>query len=225
MITLPPYQVELDLYHQVPVEDRWIFNKLHLAERLGYVCGPVGTYPPAGVYCVRPIMNLFGRGKGGFYKVDTSRHNQSNFIRNPDGYFWNEWFDGDWHWVQYINDIAVSYSTGVLERNILETNTVESVLPVEVAKAPELPDFLKGFSRYLLVEMKDDKIIEAAPRCMVGSPQQFIIDDYKTIDPDYDPQLEWGASTDWILKNDPHGPHKGWTWGEPTNRGPFYRNN
>ncbi len=223
MITLPPYMIELDLYPLLPIEDRWIFNKLQLAERMGYLCGPVGAYPPEGVYCVRPIMNLFGMGAGGFYKIDTSRHNNEKHIRNPDGYFWCEWFDGDWHWVQYINDVAVSYSTSVLERNILVGGT-GAIEPTEIAKAPEMPNVLKGISRYMLLEMKGDKIIEVSPRCMQVAPRQFIIDDYKTIDPTYDPQLDWTIGNDMTLTSDPHGPYKGWTWGIPKNRPPFYRN-
>ena len=53
-----------DQYKKYP-RHRNFFNKLWLAEQLGYVCGPAGVdVPKPGVYVVRPIMNLDGMGAG-----------------------------------------------------------------------------------------------------------------------------------------------------------------
>ena len=41
----------------------WVYNKLTLAEKLEYVCGPAGIkVPKAGEYIIRPMMNLAGMG-------------------------------------------------------------------------------------------------------------------------------------------------------------------
>ena len=43
-------------------EDLWIFDKLILAKKLGYVCGPIGVdVPEPGYYIVRPCVNIMGR--------------------------------------------------------------------------------------------------------------------------------------------------------------------
>ena len=55
---------DCDSYVKYPKHRKW-FNKLWLAEMLGYKCGPAGTdIPEDGVYVVRPIYNLGGMGAG-----------------------------------------------------------------------------------------------------------------------------------------------------------------
>jgi hypothetical protein len=61
--------------------------------------------------------------------------------------------------------------------------------------APALPAMLQGISKYMLVEMLGDKIIEVSPRMQILNARQWIIDSYKGIDPAYDPQdIERGNS-------------------------------
>ena len=49
---------DCDAYVQYPNHHKW-FNKLWLAEQLGYVCGPVGvSVPKAAYYIVRPIYTF-----------------------------------------------------------------------------------------------------------------------------------------------------------------------
>ena len=178
MVTMPPYIFDYHSYLLMPIEDRWIYNKLQLAERLGYNCAPVGTVPPEGTYCVRPIYSMLGEGTGGFYQVTTTA--AQPHINEPHGYFWCDWFDGEHFWTQYINDVPVHAS-----RNHMVADVLTSVSFDLANDAIPMPLFLQGISRYMLIEAIGDKIIEASPRCMTLNARQEIIDDYKTIDPDY----------------------------------------
>jgi len=217
MIILPPYAYDYVLIDQIDPADRWIFNKLELATRLGHDCGPENVVPSFGDYCVRPEMSLHGMGTGGFFKVHTD-----NWMQEP-GYFWCEWFNGPHHWVQYINDVAKSYSTGVMN-NTDRLECEES----PVAQAPAIHPVLQNFSRYMLVEFIGDKIIEAAPRFMVGNAQHRFVADYRSINPRYKPEddvtIKYGMTN---MKRVPitiNG-HDGYTWGDSDrvdyNRRPF----
>ena len=206
MIILPPYDYEYLLFDKIDVADRWIFNKLELATRLGYACGDESVIPPFGEYCVRPETSLHGMGSGGFFKVHTDDWMQRR------GYFWCEWFDGPHHWVQYINDVAVSYCTCIMNnRDVLECAQTRT------NQAPALNPVLQNFSRYLLVEMIGDKIIEAAPRLMCNNAQQRFIDDYKSINPRYTPQddvtIQFGQTNMKRVAITLDG-HDGYTWGD-----------
>lgn len=71
------------------------FNKLWLAEKLGYYCGPCGVTPQKGKYVVRPIYNLSGMGVGA--KIKKIKDDSAV----PPGYFWCERFEGDHFSVDY----------------------------------------------------------------------------------------------------------------------------
>ncbi len=161
MIDLPSDIDDRDAYPLVPQSDRWIFNKLILAERLGYNCGPSGTFiNTPGLYCIRPIMGSQGRGRdGGFFKFEVKL--RDNILVQPpyrSGYFWCEWFDGRHAWTDFTNDVVVFESGGP---------EVDGVLHIKYGLPPrftELPLFLQNMSKHMLVEHIGDKIIEVAPR-------------------------------------------------------------
>ena len=81
-----------------PQHHNW-FNKLWLAERLGYTCGPASvSVPEEKEYLVRPIYNLSGMGLGA--RKVTLQPTQDLTIP---GYFWCEYFEGthlsiDYEW-------------------------------------------------------------------------------------------------------------------------------
>jgi hypothetical protein len=81
-------------------EDLWIFDKLIVARKLGYSCGPVGTdVLSPGHYIVRPCVNIPGMGRGAsiqWIEQDTTHL--------PSGYFWCELFNG--------HHISVDYKDG-----------------------------------------------------------------------------------------------------------------
>jgi len=79
---------DCDTWPTVLPDDLWCFDKLILAKRLGYYCGPCGTSPVAGTYIVRPIMNLEMMGVGA-----TLEH-LTHTSKIPPGYFWCEQFVG-----------------------------------------------------------------------------------------------------------------------------------
>lgn len=81
------------------VEDLWLFDKLILARKLGYTCGPVGVdVPQPNSYIVRPVTNLMGMGQGAtIVWVD------KNTDHLPVGYFWCEVFTGRHLSVDYLN--------------------------------------------------------------------------------------------------------------------------
>ena len=68
----------------------WVMDKLILARKLGYTCGPVGLdVPKPAWYIVRPCVNMQGMGLGAekvwIEKLTTHL---------PIGYFWCEFFEG-----------------------------------------------------------------------------------------------------------------------------------
>ena len=203
MITAEPYLYDRQLYHMLPQEDRWCVNKLALAERLGYVCGPSGTNTPPGDYIIRPIMNLAGMGTGGVFRHHTPMNGTNDHIpaAGYPGHFWCEEFKGNHKFVEYINDVAVRGSTGV-ERGLLWEFTEDTVLL-------PLPEVVRGISRYSLAEYKGGKLIEYSTRHIANCASQGTIDDYKTIDPSYAPTGVVLGLTD--LRKVPFPPN-GWTW-------------
>jgi hypothetical protein len=80
-----------DYWHTTNPNDLWLFDKLILSKKLGYVCGPAGVAPPAeAVYVVRPCVNYRMMSRGA--ELMTLGPNQHDAV--PDGYFWCEVFQG-----------------------------------------------------------------------------------------------------------------------------------
>ena len=86
----PWYHEDDEAWLNTDHEDLWIFDKLILAKRLGYNCGPAGVevYNP-GYYIVRPCVNFIGLGLGSqiFYLEKDTNH-------LPVGTFWCQIFKG-----------------------------------------------------------------------------------------------------------------------------------
>lgn len=81
---------DADAWATYPQHRQW-FNKLFLAQQMGYYCGPSGTAPDrSGWYIVRPTYNLSGMGVGAKKKWIEA----NDCSACPPGYFWSEWFDG-----------------------------------------------------------------------------------------------------------------------------------
>jgi len=156
MIILPQYEYEITLYSKTPLEYRWLYNKLQVAERLGYACGPCGTSMEIlGDYCVRPIMNLHGCGKGGWEKFtyDGSRFSIPEY---KSGWFWMPWFEGKHLWTEYTNDVPVRQAGGFMQGDILKWERSYDFIP--------LPDCLKNLSKYMTIESIGGNIVEVAPK-------------------------------------------------------------
>jgi len=87
-----------EVYRKISPKDRWAMNKLLLAEKMGYLCGPGGMpVDTPGYYFTRPVMNLYGMGANAQIQwLDTG-------FNVPPGYFWQEIFYGrhlsvDYEW-------------------------------------------------------------------------------------------------------------------------------
>ena len=79
---------DVDVWEFIEPDDLWIYDKLILARKLNYHCGPAGTLPnKSGEYIVRPCVNFMMMGHG------ASVVNEKN-INVPVGYFWCERFYG-----------------------------------------------------------------------------------------------------------------------------------
>lgn len=79
-------------------EDLWVYDKLILSRKLGYVCGPAGVpVPEPAIYVVRPITNIEGMARDvQFIKLD---HDTDHL---PPGHFWCETFKGRHLSVDYV---------------------------------------------------------------------------------------------------------------------------
>jgi hypothetical protein len=66
-------------------------DKLEVARRLGYLCGPTGVeVPHPATYIVRPCINLMGMSRGANFQFIES--NTDDIV--PIGHFWCEVFEG-----------------------------------------------------------------------------------------------------------------------------------
>jgi len=149
-------------YPLMPQEHRWIYNKLSVAEMMGYNCCPLGTpIKKPGFYCIRPVMACAGQGSGGFLKFH-AKQTQTG-IDQPEyraGYFWCEWFTG-WHaWTNFVNDEPVYECGGRLHNNEIIMQYKSNIT------FEELPESLRGISKYMVLEHIEGSVIEISPRQM-----------------------------------------------------------
>ena len=80
-----------DVWTQCPVDYLWIYDKLILARKLGYLAAPAGiAVPHPGLYIVRPITNIRMMSRGAIRAWLTPA--DTDLV--PDGYFWSECFEG-----------------------------------------------------------------------------------------------------------------------------------
>ena len=81
---------DFEAWEKYPHHHKW-FNKLYLAEIMGYKCGPTGLAPDVtDHYIVRPIYNLSGMGVGSkVIKIEAG-----DVTKVPPGYFWCEFIAG-----------------------------------------------------------------------------------------------------------------------------------
>jgi len=171
-----PYESEWSLYEKTPANHRWIYNKLDLSERLGQEAYPTGSKVGAGTYCIRPIMNLQGMAAGGFRKIVLDA---PGFIQQPPGYVVTPWLDEPRYFYECVDDVCRYAQVGIREGN------VERYEPIEPAY--EVPEALKGISRYMLIECLGDTVIDVGPRLIVEEMRQEIVEEHQQLVDDYEP--------------------------------------
>lgn len=151
-------------------------NKMEMLSRIGVDVYPCGVNAPAGIYCIRPLMNMMGMGGGGFFKVD----HPGGRIRNRPGYFATPWVDGVQSWTYYLLDVPQRQTIGTLQGDGRMTVQNRS------AGLPAMPVVLQGISRYMQIERIGDTIIEVSPRHAMVEARPNIIADYKAQNPNWD---------------------------------------
>lgn len=151
---------DCDVWKFIRDEDLWIYDKLVLAKRLGYLCGPAGVAPDqSNTYIVRPISNyrMMGRGSS-FMHIES----QQDII--PDGYFWCEVFTGR----HLTFDYHFGTQTLAVEGFKNGNRTDRFVSWKKVTDIFELPDLLKPIAEkyeWMNIEVIDNKIVEVHLRC------------------------------------------------------------
>ena len=174
-------------YFMYPNLRKW-FNKLWLAERLGYYCGPSGTAPSkSGWYIVRPIMNISGMGIGAEKKYIEAE----DVTKVPPGYFWCEWFEGNQYSVSFEwNGNWKQVSCFIADRNV-----------------ENLSQF-KKWTRYDHKIFKMNSIFEEIGNSKVNKINLEFIDDKpfeihlrETPDPNYDEFIPIWAGEEKLVDN------------------------
>lgn len=145
-----------DYWDKIQEEDLWVIDKLILAKKLGYLCGPAGVPPPfKNTYVVRPCVNFKMMSRGAYFtELSPTEYNI------PDGTFWCERFVGrhlsfDYHYGQQV--LAVEGFRN--DRMRLDRFSKWQ----KVTDSFELPALLKPLSlryEWLNVEVIGDKVIE-----------------------------------------------------------------
>lgn len=80
-----------DVWSQCPIDYLWIYDKLILARKLGYLAAPAGIpVPKEDWYIVRPITNIRMMSRGASRVWLTP--DDTDLV--PDGSFWSECFEG-----------------------------------------------------------------------------------------------------------------------------------
>jgi hypothetical protein len=149
---------DVDVWEFIEPDDLWIYDKLILARKFGYRCGPAGTSPRSpGEYIVRPCVNFMMMGHGA--KVEKILQYRNGFD-TPPGYFWCERFYGrhlsfDFHHGKQVLAVeGFREDPNRLDR-FSKWQKCEDVLT--------LPNFLVTITKkyeWLNVECIGDKIIE-----------------------------------------------------------------
>ncbi len=170
---------DTDAYRKYPSHRKWM-NKLWLAEKFGYVCGPAGVeVPETAVYVIRPIYNLAGMGAG----ASVQKLTKGDYTSVPPGYFWCEYFDGRHYSVNY------KWASDTIKGGQWEAlDSWEGInMPINVSKFVEwkrsnnLPKLSHEFKSlgdkvtHLNVEFIDDKPIEVHLRLSPDPSYDHII--------------------------------------------------
>ncbi len=152
--------LDADCWKRYP-QQKLLFNKLWIADMLGYYCGPCGVPVDLdGKYIVRPIYNLDGMSRG----ASTKELKQGDISTQP-GYFWCEFFHG----VHYSVDFT--YQNGKFEQTLVakaeKDNEYKFTSWTRVPSSKYkfvVPNFVEFFAQnqvqYLNIEYIDDKVIE-----------------------------------------------------------------
>ena len=177
------YDIEAIAWNNCHIDDLWIFDKLILSKRLGYICGPpYSIVPSPGNYIIRPIMNTHGMSKGASieYIKDKTEH-------IPPAHFWCEIFEGRHLSIDYKHGNQVLCVEGFRKPDAPLYRWNKWIHTDDVIPFP-LSGMLKGDYEYVNCEFIGDKLIEvhlrSNPNFDVNTPSLEVIWDDDDREPD-----------------------------------------
>ncbi len=136
-------------------EDLWVYDKLILSRKLGYVCGPADVpVPYPGEYIVRPITNMLGMSIGARIKWI----NKDTFYLDP-GTFWCEVFPGRHLTYDFVDGVQAVCYEGFLAEGSL-SKFLKWQRTNDIAQVPKFVIDLSKKYGNVNIECKGDKIIE-----------------------------------------------------------------
>jgi hypothetical protein len=159
---------------RIPTEDpdgyqwnapqRWVYNKLLVAQSQGLGCAPHGVRPPEFPVFSKPIINLQGMGVGSRVLPDLAHYER----HLTPGHFWMTLLEGE----HVSSDIAVVLGRPRWWRHCRGRPAAQGTFDhwvIEAGRRPELEAYLEGWVRQHLgsytgmlnLESIDGRIIEA----------------------------------------------------------------
>ena len=141
-------------------DDLWIYNKLHLSRKLGYICGPCGVdVPKPNYYIVRPSINFCGMGR--FSRIEYLECSTDHL--HP-GEFWCEIFVGSHYSVDFYEK-----TPKLVVKGFKKPNSEKYLWNcwVKIDKKIDFPSILtelKGKYPFINCEFIENKLIEVQIR-------------------------------------------------------------
>ena len=148
-----------DVWASCPTEYLWIYDKLILARKNGYLAGPAGiAVPKPAHYIVRPITNIRMMSRGASKQWLTPA--DTDLV--PDGYFWTECFEGRHTSVDFHYGIQHLAVEGFRDSDRLDRldRFCRWERIVDKYKFPQVLGDLWRLTPWVNVEYVDGKIIE-----------------------------------------------------------------
>ena len=145
-----------DEWNSIHDEDLWVYNKLFLSRRLGYLCGAVGCPVPfPDHYVVRPSINLLGMGR--FSRIEWIWNYTDHFHPSE---FWCQRFSGEHISVDFYQKNAELVILGERDRNHPLYKWKKWTKIQRKVKFPEILENLKGNYEWINCEFIGNKLIE-----------------------------------------------------------------
>jgi hypothetical protein len=138
-----------DEWNYIHNEDLWSYNKLFLSRVLDYNCGP------AGVYVVRPSINVLGMGR--FSRIEWLDHDTEHLHPSE---FWCERFEGEHLSVDFYNKESSLVVRGIREPNspLYKWSKWEKI--EKKVKFPSILEKLVGNYEWINCELIGNNLIE-----------------------------------------------------------------
>ena len=135
-----------DAYQWYPAQ-RWVYNKLWVAESQGLACAPHGVPPPGFPVFSKPIINLQGMGVGSRVLPDLAHYQR---YLTP-GHFWMTLLEGE----HVSSDVALVRGRAVWWRHCRGTPAAQGTFDhwlIEADQRPQLQAYLGAWATQYLAD-------------------------------------------------------------------------